>query len=192
MAISSKRAPKPSDTPLSVRVQVYSHEKLSNKESGPLANFRLRSSSSSTFADLSAAVIDRYERSSLPGGSHGSASEVCVVLDEQDCAFDMADPIDIVQPNEFIRFILAAASPSVAAASRNTNQTTRPSSGFEPTSSSIPATPPTSRASAFREQLRTTPAATDGDLVEVYANGTPVPPSNVSNLSTDLSFVAGY
>ena len=191
MAISSKRAPKPSDTPLSVRVQVYSHEKLSNKESGPLANFRLRSSSSSTFADLSAAVIDRYERSSLPGGSHGSASEVCVVLDEQDCAFDMADPIDIVQPNEFIRLILAAG-PSMAAASRSTNQTTRPSSGFEPASSSIPAITLTSRTSAFREQPRTTPAATGGDLVDVDVNGTPVPPSNVSNLSIDLSLIAGY
>ena len=176
----------PSDTPLSVRVQVYSHEKLCNSESRPLANFRLRLSSSATFADLSATVIDRYERA-LPGGSQSFPSEVCVVLDEKDCAFDMSDPIDIVQPNEFIRFVLAA-SPSIAAAPATTNQTTRPSSESEPASSSIPATPPTARAAASREPRNTPVTTSSSDLVEVDANGTPTAPSNVSvHLATYLS-----
>lgn len=104
MSSPSNRAPEPVGTPQSVRVQIYRHGLQEEKGSQPLASFRLRSNSNATFADLAASVIERYERSQQGGGHRPEISEA---LDEKDCAFDMADAIDIIEPNEFVRFILA-------------------------------------------------------------------------------------
>jgi hypothetical protein len=96
---------KPEGAPLSIRVHVYSHDLLENKNSSkPVASFRIRASPESTFSDLSKLVLERYRKD----GEAGSAeAEVGSILDEGDCAFDFSDQIDFIQPNEAIRFVLA-------------------------------------------------------------------------------------
>ncbi|RYP66424.1 hypothetical protein DL770_008800 [Monosporascus sp. CRB-9-2] len=104
MSNSSKKAPKPVSTPLSIRAQIYSHELLGNKDSQPLVSFRLPASWGSTFAELAASALERYERSHPDSGPKAT---IGAVLDEKNCYFDMAGPVDILQPNEFVRFVLA-------------------------------------------------------------------------------------
>ena len=195
MPVSSQKgapAPPPTATPLSMRVQVYGHELLAHKETAPLASFRLRSSSSDTFADLAAAVIDRYERTRpaqpaqpAPEGP-APKPEVGAVLDDKDCAFDMEDLIDIVQPGEFIRFVLAApVSPSIGAVEtpRAAIQPLVAPSVTETKNSSIrtPEKVTSTPTPNPRKQTPTAaPANTSNDPVEVDARGTPVAPSQVS------------
>ncbi len=180
-----KSAPAPSGAPQSVRVQIYSHELLGNKDSQPLASFRLRASSSSTFADLAASVIDRYEKSH-PGNRH--KSEIGAVLDEKDCSFDMSDPIDIVQPNEFVRFILAKSeNVSKSISTPKTVEHTRPGPGDQFVWSSAHSTADATLRHGGNVQDRTVYDAQnpqrpqsvtrhDSDLVEVDAAGTPIHP----------------
>lgn len=183
MPTSSKMAPEPSSVAQSVRVQVYSHELLGNKESQPLANFRLRSSSSSTFADLAASVIERYERSQP---RNGPRSEIGAVLDEKDCSFDMEDPIDIIQPNEFIRFILAKPiDREKSVISSTTTQQARPSLEDQFVRPSAHSTTKTSTGNGSNVPGKTfptpqgpsqlpLPSSSSSDPVEVDAHGTPI------------------
>lgn len=195
MSTQLKVTPDPPSAPLSVRAAVYNHELLGNKESQPLVSFRVRSSSSSTFADLAASVIDRYEKQHP---SNGHRSEIGAILDEKDCSFDMEDPIDIVQPNELVRFILARpVDVEGIVSSSRTIQQTRPSlegQSTQPSTAAVTITGTTSDKSVPDSTAHATqrpsqlPPARKGssDPVEVDANGTPIRPK-VSSTCLSLS-----
>ncbi|KAK7752568.1 hypothetical protein SLS62_005536 [Diatrype stigma] len=185
MSTLPKVTPQPLSAPLSVRAAVYNHDLLGNKESQPLVSLRLRSSSSSTFADLAASVIDRYDKL-RPGNGH--RSEIGAILDEKNCSFDMEDPIDIIHPNELVRFILARpVDVEGIVSSPNTVQQTRPSfegQSGQPSAKSVTITSTASGKNMgdgtahFPQKPPQLPPARKGssDPIEVDSHGTPIPP----------------
>ncbi|KXJ85914.1 hypothetical protein Micbo1qcDRAFT_180314 [Microdochium bolleyi] len=90
---------------ISVRVEVYdSREAASKKKGAPMAKFRMRTPASTTFGDLGISVAQRYMKESA--GAIKTRPTITSIVDKEDCAFDVDDTIDIVVPNEAIRFVL--------------------------------------------------------------------------------------
>ncbi|RYP29024.1 hypothetical protein DL767_006950 [Monosporascus sp. MG133] len=187
MSNSSKRAPKPVSTSLSVRAQIYSHEPLGNKDSQPLVSFRLQTSSNSTFAELAASAIERYERSHPDSGPKAT---IGAVLDEKNRPFNMAGRVDILQPNEFVRFVLA--KPFVADKVVPSSQISERSLAFSEDGIAQPSPHPATKtatkngsrllkktAPGSQAQPRTSRAKNQSsDPIGVDANGTPIPPKS--------------
>ncbi|KAJ1327406.1 hypothetical protein MN608_06733 [Microdochium nivale] len=141
------------DMAISVRVEVYdSREAASKKKSTPIAKFRMRTPASTTFGGLGISVTQRYMKESA--GAITVRPSISSIVDKEDCAFDLDDTIDIVTPNEAIRFVLNRAP--------RQEQAQPPSTAKQNPQPAPPSRVPISKTRTAQEQQSQPEATPDG------------------------------
>ncbi|KAI1858495.1 uncharacterized protein JN550_012628 [Neoarthrinium moseri] len=89
------------DKDRSVRVQLFAHDAVKNKNTAPLKAFRLRTKATATFHDLANLALARYAREDHEVGEIGS------ILDGADCAVDLEETVDLINSDEILKLVLA-------------------------------------------------------------------------------------
>ncbi|KAI1859362.1 hypothetical protein JX265_010365 [Neoarthrinium moseri] len=89
------------DKDRSVRVQLFAHDTVKNKNTAPLKAFRLRTKATATFHDLANLALARYAREDHEVGEIGS------ILDGADCAVDLEETVDLIDSDEILKLVLA-------------------------------------------------------------------------------------
>lgn len=88
----------------SVRVQVFPHTRTHSRTVHYLKAYRLRLKGDSTFAELGRLTLARYAKDDLESGCR---ARVGCISDERDCVVDMEERVNLIEPGEVLKLVLA-------------------------------------------------------------------------------------